>query len=211
MSKQKKVLLIVSGASASGKDTIMNEFHNHNEINKLVGFTNRKQRANEIDGEDYFFSENHPELQIEVNDWERVLGSRDELLISRTGVGNGGRDRYAFTLKQLKDGLNYVILDVEGQEKMSQLINHNKDLENLKVFKIFVATENPDIAIQRMKERGSENSQDFAERIAHAKKQNSKEYMIQYDTVIINKDYKESVKELERFLAFNLKKNKISL
>lgn len=194
-----KKLLIVSGASASGKDTIMNHFKTENEINKLVGYTNRKQRVNEVDGEDYLFAENHSWLPQNPKMWEQELIENDDLLITREGVGNGGNDRYAFSLKDLQDGLNYIILDVEGQEKFSKLVE-SKNIQDVELVKIFITTKNPDINLQRMQERGSETQVDFQARVEHAKKQNEPFYIQQYDKVIVNEDYKESSKEIETFL-----------
>lgn len=194
-----KKLLIVSGASASGKDTIMNHFKTENEINKLVGYTNRKQRVNEVDGEDYLFAENHSWLPQNPKMWEQELIENDDLLITREGVGNGGNDRYAFSLKDLQDGLNYIILDVEGQEKFSKLVE-SKNIQDVELVKIFITTKNPDINLQRMQERGSETQVDFQARVEHAQKQNEPFYIQQYDKVIVNEDYKESSKEIETFL-----------
>lgn len=194
-----KKLLIISGASASGKDTIMNHFKTKNKINKLVGYTNRKQRVNEVDGEDYLFAENHSWLPQNPKMWEEELIENDDLLITREGVGNGGNDRYAFSLKDLQDGLNYIILDVEGQEKFSKLVE-SRNIEDVKLVKIFITTQNPDINLQRMQERGSETQVDFQARVEHAKKQNEPFYIQQYDKIIVNDDYKESSKEIETFL-----------
>lgn len=194
-----KKLLIISGASASGKDTIMNHFKTKNKINKLVGYTNRKQRVNEVDGEDYLFAENHSWLPQNPKMWEQELIENDDLLITREGVGNGGNDRYAFSLKDLQDGLNYIILDVEGQEKFSKLVE-SRNIEDVKLVKIFITTQNPDINLQRMQERGSETQVDFQARVEHAKKQNEPFYIQQYDKIIVNDDYKESSKEIETFL-----------
>lgn len=194
-----KKLLIISGASASGKDTVMNHFKTKNKINKLVGYTNRKQRVNEVDGEDYLFAENHSWLPQNPKMWERELIENDDLLITREGVGNGGNDRYAFSLKDLQDGLNYIILDVEGQEKFSKLVE-SRNIEDVELVKVFITTQNPDINLQRMQERGSETQVDFQARVEHAKKQNEPFYIQQYDKIIVNDDYKESSKEIETFL-----------
>lgn len=194
-----KKLLIISGASASGKDTIMNYFKTQNKINKLVGYTNRKQRVNEVDGEDYFFAENHSWLPQNPNVWEEELTTKDNLLITREGVGNGGNDRYAFSLKDLQEGLNYIILDVEGQEKFSKLVKTG-NIKDVELVKIFITTENPDVNLRRMQERGSETQKDFQARVEHARKQNEPFYIQQYDKIIVNDDYKESAKEIEMFL-----------
>ena len=54
--KKSGSLIVISGPSGVGKDTICNELvRKHNEICLSISMTTRERRGNEVDGENYFF------------------------------------------------------------------------------------------------------------------------------------------------------------
>ena len=55
--KEKGTLVVISGPSGAGKDTIINEVIKKEKINAWVSIsmTSRPLRGNEVDGKDYFF------------------------------------------------------------------------------------------------------------------------------------------------------------
>ena len=50
--------IVLLGASGSGKSTIENELAKHCGYNKVVSYTTRKPREGEVNGKDYYFSDN---------------------------------------------------------------------------------------------------------------------------------------------------------
>ena len=58
MSNKYSVIAII-GKSGSGKDTLLNKFFENfsrkNVLHKIISYTTRPPRENEVDGKDYFF------------------------------------------------------------------------------------------------------------------------------------------------------------
>ena len=52
------MIIVLLGASGSGKSTIENELSTHHGFSKIVSYTTRKPRNNEENGKDYYFVDN---------------------------------------------------------------------------------------------------------------------------------------------------------
>lgn len=52
------MIIVLLGASGSGKSTIENELAIHHGFKKIISYTTRKPRENEENGKDYFFIDN---------------------------------------------------------------------------------------------------------------------------------------------------------
>ena len=52
------MIIVLLGASSSGKSTIENELSTHHGFSKIVSYTTRQPRNNEKNGKDYFFIDN---------------------------------------------------------------------------------------------------------------------------------------------------------
>ena len=52
------MIIVLLGASGSGKSTIENELSTHHGFEKIISYTTRKPRENEENGKDYFFIDN---------------------------------------------------------------------------------------------------------------------------------------------------------
>ena len=69
-----KVIAII-GQSGSGKDTVLSRVleNYENKFNKLIPFTTRPKRPNEVDGENYYFVSSKKEKEAimisEYNNW----------------------------------------------------------------------------------------------------------------------------------------------
>lgn len=52
------MIIVLLGASGSGKSTIEHELATHHEFKKIISYTTRKPRDGEENGKDYYFSDN---------------------------------------------------------------------------------------------------------------------------------------------------------
>ena len=52
------MIIVLLGASGSGKSTIENELATHHGFEKIISYTTRNPRDGEINGEDYYFTNN---------------------------------------------------------------------------------------------------------------------------------------------------------
>ena len=53
------MIIVLLGASGSGKSTIENELATHHGYNKIISYTTRSKRDNEENGRDYYFIDNN--------------------------------------------------------------------------------------------------------------------------------------------------------
>ena len=105
-----KVFMII-GKSYSGKDTLLNEILSDKEfcekynLHRLVRYTNRKKRENEVDGETYHFISDSECEKFNYNDEVVITSYKSEF-----GVLN-----YITDLTELESDKNYIgISDLES-------------------------------------------------------------------------------------------------
>ena len=53
------MIIVLLGASGSGKSTIENELATHHGFEKIISYTTRQPRNGEVNGKDYYFTENN--------------------------------------------------------------------------------------------------------------------------------------------------------
>ena len=99
-----KVFMII-GKSFSGKDTLLNsilwdnDFCKNNKLNRLVRYTTRKQRPNEVEGESYHF----------ISDEEYLINYKDNENVSVTSFNSEFGDLHYITdFSKLKPDTNYI-------------------------------------------------------------------------------------------------------
>ena len=120
--KNKGMLVVLSGPSGSGKDTVLIEFlQNNPQIKKSISMTTRQARDGEIDGKDYYFvSDEEFDKNIESGnllEWAEFVGNR---------YGTP-KDKVE---KMREEGKNVLLeIDVKGTKEVLFLI-HNKIILN---------------------------------------------------------------------------------
>lgn len=137
-----KLIVVIEGSSGVGKSTIMNELIlKRNDLKKIVSYTSRQKRSNEVHGVDYFF--------ISPKQFEEKIRN-NELLEHDTihGIYKGiGKD---FIKKSKSDDIFIKEMTLEG------LFNVRKTITDHKVVAIFV-TEKKKVLKQRLISRGEKD------------------------------------------------------
>lgn len=135
-------MIVLSGASASGKTEAAKMLTSKYGIKKAITTTTRKIRCNEINGKDYFF--------VSGETFRQMI--RDDKFVEHT-LYNG--NYYGSTKDQIADDRS-VVIDLEGLKSYSSL--------NDKRIVTFYLKTSESIRFKRMLERG-DNKEDAQRRI----------------------------------------------
>ena len=186
-------LVVVSGPSGSGKTSITKE------VCKIIGedktyfsisSTTRPPREGEKDVVDYFFLSKDEFLKDIENgeflEWAEVHGNY-----------------YGTSLKPIKKALEenrvvFLDIDVQGFESIKKIYPQI-------ITSVFVTTKNKDILIKRLKDRGTENEESLKLRLINALNEMKK--IDEYDYLLINDSFEDSVKMLETISKVSLIKS----
>lgn len=102
------MIIVLLGASGSGKSTIENELATHHGFEKIISYTTRQPRNGEVNGKDYYFTENNTFATM-IN--TGVLAEYDEY----------SQDRLYGTLKaDYQNGNKVVVLTPNGLRQLKQ-------------------------------------------------------------------------------------------
>ena len=167
------LLIVISGPSGVGKDTIMQRMQERGmPFHFVVTATTRPKRESEVHGVDYFFvSKEEFARMIEENELiEYAIVYSDYKGIPKQQVREA-----------LASGMDVVMrLDVQGAETVRRLAPD--------ALLIFVTTESEEELVGRLKARKTETHDELVLRIATARKELKR--VEAFDYVIINHDYK---------------------
>lgn len=188
--KDNKYLLIVSGPSGVGKDTVMNMIID--KFNKIVTHTTRPKRAGEIDGQSYFFTTVDKFVEgIKNNEFV-------EYIKGFSGKYYGTKKE---TIKNALDGKKpgLLIVDVDGAKNIR---NNLKDDSQINVVSVFFKPPSLDVLESRLRGRGTETAEEaILERLGKAKAEIGR--ACEYDAEIAFKNPDEGIEDLRSLL--NLK------
>lgn len=166
------MILIITGPSGVGKNTIINALSEKLDFKFSVSHTTRPKRKTEVNGKDYHFV-TEEEFQLMINNNELIE------------FEEYGGFTYGTSRKELEqDGLIILDLEVNGATK---LLNNNSNFIGL-----FIDINDEEL-INRLKNRGH-NSDFINKRMQLANKQ--RKYKDMYDYKIENVDINTSVKEI---------------
>lgn len=165
------LLIVFSGPSGVGKDTILRQFlQGAHDCALSVSATTRPPRDGEVDSRDYHFI---------TKDEFRGLIDRGEMLEYAEYNGNFYGTPRSYVDAQLRDGKN-VILEIEVQGAMN-IKNQRPDA----VF-VFVMPPDWDSLRRRLENRGTETADSLAGRLALARRELG--CADQYDYILVNDD-----------------------
>lgn len=171
------ILVIISGASGVGKDTIAKRLINRrpDEFYFVVTATTREPRDNEVEGVDYFFV---------TNDGFARMIEEDELL-EYAVVYNQYK---GIPKQQVRDALNsgknvIMRLDVQGTDYVSKLIPS--------AITVFLRTPTEADLVRRLRNRETDPAEGVNLRIAEARQEMKR--MQEFDYCVVNaEDQQES-------------------
>jgi guanylate kinase len=172
LQKPNPLLIVISGPSGAGKDTVMQRMQERGlPFHFVVTANTRPKRENEVHGRDYFF--------ISKEEFARMI-EQDELIEYAIVYGDYKGIPKAQVREALASGKDVVMrLDVQGAETVRKLA---KD-----ALLIFITPETEEELERRLRDRKTESSDQLAIRIATARKEFQR--IEQFDYVIVNRDF----------------------
>ena len=102
------MIIVLLGASGSGKSTIENELATHHGFEKIISYTTRQPRDGEINGKDYYFTDQNSFVAM-IN--TGVLAEYDEYSQGRL---------YGTLKSDYVDGNKVVVLTPNGLRQLKQ-------------------------------------------------------------------------------------------
>lgn len=171
MTNKNGVLVLFSGPSGVGKDTVLEVVLNKNSsLQRSISLTTRDIRENEVDGRDYYF--------ISVNKFNEMLANGEVLEFAQYGENLYGTPK-APVDKWLSEGKTVILkIEVQGAQQIKKLYPE--------AVGIFVLPPSMDELENRLRSRGTENEADIQRRLEIAR--NEVKMSKDYDYTVINDD-----------------------
>jgi guanylate kinase len=166
------LLIVISGPSGAGKDTVMQRMKERGlPFHFVVTATTRPQRTNEVHGRDYFF--------VSKEEFARLIDA-DELIEHAIVYGDYKGIPKQQVREALASGKDVVMrIDVQGAETVRKLAPQ--------ALMIFITTENEQDLVRRLETRKTETADSLALRIATARKELNR--VDAFDYVIVNREF----------------------
>lgn len=168
----KPLLIVISGPSGAGKDTILQRMKERElPFHFVVTATTRPRRDNEIDGRDYFF--------VSKDEFARMI-DEDELIEYAIVYG----DYKGIPKQQVRDALAsgkdvIMRIDVQGAETVRKLAPE--------AMLIFITVDSEEELFNRLRERKTETADSLKLRMATARKELQR--VSDFDYVVLNRDF----------------------
>ncbi|NLM40706.1 MAG: guanylate kinase [Firmicutes bacterium] len=181
--KTKGFLIVLSGPSGAGKNSVMNAvFPTIPNLKYSVSVTTRPPRAGELNAVHYFF--------CTEEEFDQML--RDDLLLeSATFVGYRYGTPKKFVYEQIEAG-NAVIMDIDIQgaaqikQKMPEAVL------------VFLLPPTPEELSRRLRLRGSDSEEVIRRRLAKSREE--VKHIVDYDYFIINDDLNKAAEQLRQII-----------
>lgn len=170
--KPNPLLIVISGPSGVGKDSIVQRMKEREfPFHFVVTATTRARRENEVHGRDYWF--------VSKEEFARMI-EENELIEYAIVYGDYKGIPKAQVREALDSGKDVVMrLDVQGAETVRKLAPE--------ALLIFITCENEEELERRLRERKTESADSLALRIATARKEFQR--LDAFDYVIVNQDF----------------------
>lgn len=176
MADKKGVLLILSGPSGCGKDTIIKELkERYGDIKQSVSATTRAMREGEVDGVDYYFTD--------VASFEENIKNGYFLEYVKYGDNYYGTPKKAVD-EMIDSGVSVLLkIEVEGAGNVRKLYPD--------IVSVFIIPPSMQVLSERLRGRGTETDESFSKRIETARDELKR--ASEYDYVVINDDLEQCV------------------
>lgn len=169
MANKKGILIIFSGPSGVGKDTVLEVVLDKNkELQKSISLTTREIRENETDGKDYYF--------VSKSNFDKMVDNNEVLEFAKYGESFYGTPKAPID-KWLDEGKTIILkIEVQGAKKIKELYPE--------AVGIFIMPPSMEELERRLRLRGSEDEADIQRRLDIAKSE--MERRVDYDFQVIN-------------------------
>lgn len=198
MSDKKGILIVFSGPSGSGKDTVLNKLTSRNDDIKVsISMTTRTIREGETDGVNYYF--------VTADYFEKKIAD-DEMLEYAQYAGNYYGTPKAPVDDMLNAGYDVVLeIEVQGAAKIRKIYPD--------AVSVFLMPPSLPVLESRLKNRGTEDDEALSHRLFIAEQEIRRAGEFNY--VIVNEDVDKAVNDFETVIKaekmrFTRNKNIIS-
>ncbi len=177
------VLIILSGPSGSGKDTVLNKLtENRDDIKISISMTTRQKRNDEIDGLNYYFvSREYFEKKIADNNMLEYAEYANNLY----GTPKAPVD------EMLRNGKAVILkIEVQGAEKIRKIYPE--------VISIFLMPPSVRVLEERLRGRNSEDEETLNHRLVIAREEIRR--APEYDYIVINDTVENAVAGIETII-----------
>ena len=182
---QKGLLIIYSGPSAVGKDTLLKELLKDSSLNLAlsVSMTTRKPRNGEKEGVDYFY--------VSEDRFKQAIDN-DELLEYAKYVDNYYGTPLTYVEENRLKGKNVVlVIEVDGAKKVLEKVKDN-------VISIYIIPPSMEELENRMRLRNIDSEESIVKRLNKAKLEMQNNDF--YDYKVQNDDFNRAVEEIRSII-----------
>ena len=181
-------LIVVSGPSGVGKDTIVNKYlEKHNEDELSISMTSRPMRDGEVNGVNYYFKTKE--------EFEEAI-KNNEMLEFALYNGNYYGTPKSEIENRWKNGINVIlVIEVVGAMNVKNMMGDKCTL-------IFIMPPSMEELKNRLMNRGTDSKESIEGRLDIAKKEIG--ISDKYDFIIINDNLEKAVSDLENIIKNNI-------
>ncbi|NVJ48883.1 MAG: guanylate kinase [Gammaproteobacteria bacterium] len=172
-------LYIVSAPSGAGKTSLLKAMlQQTNAVRISVSHTTRKQRAGEVEGEDYHF--------VSVEQFQAMIDQQAFLEYAKVFDNFYGTSRESVQ-QQLDAGTDIILeIDWQGARQIRSLMPKSRS--------IFILPPSRNALMERLEGRGQDSKEVIERRMAAAKEEMS--HYNEYDYLVINDNFEQAQEEL---------------
>ena len=193
MVNKEGVLVLFSGPSGVGKDTVLEVVLNKDkELQKSISLTTRNIRENEIDGKDYYF--------VSLSQFHDMIDKGEVLEYAQYGANMYGTPK-APVDKWLSEGKTVILkIEVQGAQSIKEMYPDSVG--------IFILPPSMEVLENRLRSRGTEDEADILKRLEIARDEIRKS--VDYDYFVVNEDIEKASDDVLTIIrAIDFSKNKM--
>lgn len=185
-------IFILTGPSGCGKTTIAEALQQLARIERIITYTTRNPRSEEIDGKDYHF--------VSKKQFEKMI-TESKLLEYASVYGNYYGNSRSDIEQILAMGKNVLLsIDVQGAKTIKSMIPS--------AVVVFIMPPSLEILRQRLVKRGKDSAETIAVRMAEAEQE--MKIAGYFDYAVTNDDLRQAIAEVKNIIMYtNPEKSKV--